>query len=308
MIPTDIQPSHYEWQIPYEKSATPHLILHFDMNKTMIASDREGQKSAHDTICAILADRISDRWDPILEAPMDYFHFVKYHLVPNPGKSWEIKLKQKEKVSEFLDFLKASGHPSYPMAKDIYDHAMRVIETQKTEIFSSFHKMIQYLHEKEIPYTLVIRTFGSEAPEIVQELNEKFGSGFIDDFRTIRQGNLQGTDGDLYELIRDSDHHLAIRDDWHWWYSHGEHWEYGKPFPIDSDDPGRISLFFDDNAKSDPVFPMKNIVAPYDVRSGDLLHPGELIEKNRVFPVEMLEALLDEDYYIRFIEKVLAPP
>ncbi len=275
------------------------------MNKTMIASDKEGQKSPHDVICAVLADRIVGVWDETLDAPIDYFHYVKHFLIPNPENSREIKLKQKEKIAELLDFLEQTNHPSYMQAQEIYDHAMSALLAQETLIFASFHKLIEYLHDRKVSYTLVIRTFGSEAPELAIELNERFGAGFIEDFRTVQQGNLQGAERDLYELVRNSDHHLAIRDDWHWWFSHGEHWEYGKPFPIDLNDASRISLFFDDNARSDPVFPMRNIVAPYDVHTGISVHPNELIEKNRVIPVEMLEALCDENYYIRFVESVL---
>jgi len=304
MVFADLPPSHYEWQIP--TADTPHLILHFDMNKTMIASDKEGQKSPHDVICALLADKITDKWDDTLESEIDYFHYVKYHLLPNPQNSKEIKLRQKEIVAEFLEILKEREHPAYAKAQEVYDHSMRVLKAQKTEIFPSFHKLIGYLHDKKIAYTLVIRTFGSEAPYLARELNAHFGSNFIADFRTIRQGNLLGTEMNLYELVRDADHHIAIRDDWEWWFSHGENWEYGKPFPIDLEDSTRISLFFDDNARSDPFFPLRNIIAPYEVHSGKPLHPDNLIQIKRVFPVDMLDALCDEDYYIRSIDSVLS--
>src|SRR5579872_211960 len=188
MIFADMPPSHYEWQVPYQTAEMPHLILHFDMNKTMIATDKVGQKSAHDTICAVLADRIVSTWDETTP-PMDYFHYVKYHLLPNSDNSREIKLKQKEKVAQLLDFLKASNHPAYGEAQETYDRAMNVLEKQETEIFTSFHKLIKYLHEKKISYTLVIRTFGSEATEIAHELNERFGAGFIEDFRMVKQGD-----------------------------------------------------------------------------------------------------------------------
>lgn len=296
-------PSQYEYQVPYE--VKPQLILHFDMNKTLIASDREGQKTGHDTVCAILADQIFGLWDDSLEAPMNYFHYVKYHLLPNPKASKEVKLKQKEKVSQFLAFLQEISHPDYDQALKTYERAMAHLETQETQVFRSFYKLIDYLQEKGISYKLVIRTFGSEALEIAEELNERFGSDFIVGFHAIKQGDLQGTESSLYDLILSSDHHLVVRDDWEWWFSHGEHWEYGKPFPIDLGDSGRISLFFDDNARPDPHYPQKCIVAPYHVESGVPISPRKLIENDRIFPVEMLEALCDENYYIKLVEKVL---
>lgn len=304
MFLTTPPPSHYEWQIPYE--VKPHLILHFDMNKTLIASDKEGQKTAHDVICAVLADQIEGLWDDSLTAPVNYFHYVKYRLLPNPHHSKEIKLRQKEKIAEFLHVLKESDHPDYAQAQQTYDRAMDRLNSGGTQVFKSFYKLIDYLNARDLRYTLIIRTFGSEAAEVVEEINERFGSDFIVGFHAIKQGNLQGAESDLYEFILSADHHLVIRDDFEWWFSHGEHWEYGKPFPIDFDDSGRISLFFDDNAKPDPHYPDKSIVSPYNAENGEPISPHKLIEKDRLFPVEMIEALLDEDYYIRLVQKVLS--
>ncbi len=313
------QPSHYEWQIPhqvYESAsiqlnpieAKPHLILHFDMNKTLIAADKVGQKTAHDVICKEIADQVTDLWDDTLSVPISYASYVKHHLLPNPNHSEDVKLKQKAQLSEVLRVLKERNHPASSGMQEIYDHAMELLEKQETQVFTSFYRLIEFLQKENISYTLVIRTFGSEASELAEELNERFGDGYLTDFRFVKRGNLQGTESNLYDLVSNADHHLVIRDDWHWWYEHGQDWKYGKPFPVDLNDPHRISLFFDDNAKTDPFFPQENIVSPYDAGSGNPISPDVLIKQERLFPVEMLEALCDEDYYIRFVERALSHP
>lgn len=317
-----VQSSHYEWQIPHQAcesasisldqlnpvEAKPHLILHFDMNKTLIASDREGQKTAHDVVCAEIAGQVTDFWDDSFSAPISYADYVKHHLLPNPDHSKDIKLKQRAQISEVLQFLKERNHPACSKMQEIYDRAIGLLEKQETQIFKSFYRLIEFLQKENISYTLVIRTFGSEASEIAEELNERFGDDFLTDFRTLKRGDIQGTESNLYEVIANAGHHLVIRDDWEWWFEHGQHWKYGKPFPVDLSDPQRISLFFDDNAKVDSLFSQENIVYPYDAVNGKPIFPDELIKQGRLLPVEMLKALFDEDYYIRFVEKALDRP
>jgi hypothetical protein len=285
---------------------TPYLILHFDMNRTLIATDAVGKKTGHDTICGAIADQMVDFWDDSFAAPLNYYEYVKYHLVPNPTNSKEIKLRQKEKIAEILDFLKEKDDRNYFRAKEIYVRAMDAFQKQETEIFPSFYKLIDKLHERNIAYTLIIRTFGSEAGSIAEELNQRYGENFIANAYAMKQGQLEGTESDLYALILNADHHFIIRDDWDWWYSHKENWMYGKPFPIDLNDKERISLFFDDHAKPNPNYPDSNIVTPYNVENGLLISPDKLIAAKSIYPVDMIEALCDEDYYVRFIEKFIS--
>jgi hypothetical protein len=275
------------------------------MNKTLIASDREGQKTAHDVVCAEIADQVTDLWDDSILVPISYADYVKHHLVPNIARSLDGKMQQRVQVSKVLEFLKERNHPAYSKMQEIYDRAIGLLVKRGAQIFDSFYKLIEFLQKEKLSYTLVIRTFGSEASEIAQELNARFGDDFLTDFRALKQGHLQGTESNLYEFVANANHHLVIRDDWSWWFEHGQHWKYGKPFPVDLNDPTRISLFFDDNAKPNPFSSQENIVSPYDAVSGNPILPDELIKQGRLFPVEMLEALCDEDYYIRFVEKAL---
>ena len=299
------QPTYLDLQHPVE--AKPHLILNFDMNKTLIASDKAGGKTSLDAVFAEIAAQVFDTWDDSRTVPVSYFEHVR-QLFPNRNPSQDLESEKTRAMARVIQVLEERNHPEHLRMKAIYDRAVGVLERQKEQIFASFYKLIEFLREKDISYTLVIRTFGAEAPEIADELNRRFGSDFLTDFRSFKKGKLQGTESNLYDLVANTDHHLVIQDDWHWWAKHGQDWQYGKPFPIDLNDPQRISLFFDDNAKPDPKFPQKNIVAPYDAASGQPISPDELIKQGRLLPVDMLEALCDEDYYIRLVEKALQNP
>ena len=177
--------------IPIERH--PHLILHFDLNKTLIASDKEGKKTAHDVVSAEIAGRVVDCWDDSWLVPISYADYVKRSLLPNPNNSKEIKNQQKEKISKVLQFLEESEHPAYTKMQKVYHRAIAILEKQDSQVFKSFYRLIEFLKEKEISYTLVIRTFGSEGSEVAEELNESFGQAFIADFRTLQQGHLDGS-------------------------------------------------------------------------------------------------------------------
>lgn len=313
---TDISSYYYDYQVQDNVSyqiadqskpiiAMPHLILYFDVNKTVIGFDKQGKKTAHDAINSAIAEKIFDYWDESLESPISYHDYVKYHLLPNPENSEDIKLQQKVKICGFLEFLKQSNHPEFLRTKAVYDQAIQCLESRDSQVFPSFYKLIHFLKEKQIPHTIVLRTFGSEAPEVVQEINQKFGSSVFTDFRSMKEGHLQDSDEDLYKFIINNKQNRVIQDDWKWWFKHHEDWKYGKPFPIDMSDSSRISLFFDDNAVFDPLHPDHNNVAPFDVTTGKPIHPQEMIEKKRLFPVDFLEALCNEDYYIQLIGKAL---
>ena len=312
-----ISPVATHWHIPVKPEAAsvaclqalhvkpPHFYLHFDMNKTLIGSDRVGKKNLHDVVCAEISAQVTDCWDDSITTPISYADYIKHYLLPNPNNSAEIKDQQKEKKSKILELLKERNHPQLNKMTQKYQQSIDTMQKQTNQVFRSFYRLIEFLKANGISFTLFIRTFGSESTEVAKELNEYFGENFITDLRTLKEGHLNGADENLYELITHADHNIIIRDDWKWWASHGQDWHYGKPFPVDPKDKSHISLFFDDNAVPDLFAPNENIVFPYDANSGEPISPTELIAKEQLIPVDMLQALCDENYYVRFIEKKL---
>jgi hypothetical protein len=76
--------------IPQEKPK-PTVILHFDVNRTILADDPAGGKTLHDVLVHSLADFYKDRWIPSLEKPLSYSEYIKQHVLPGPTTDKELK-------------------------------------------------------------------------------------------------------------------------------------------------------------------------------------------------------------------------
>lgn len=313
---TDLPPinTHYEAQITCNEtsdsfvlteqvSERPHLLLHFDVNRTLIFSDVVQNQSPEDVIVNGLADRFEYCWDETITHPINYTNYVKYHLYPNPERSKEIKQKQKNQTTHFLDFLRETGHPLYPMAQGLFDRAKEALERKETLVFRSFYNLVEYLRRENISHTIIFRTFGSDIRDVAEELNGQLGENFLNHFYTFKEGAFQAAP-DFYSYIKGASHHMAIQDDWNWWFQHGEHYHYGKPFPVDLGDARVCSLFFDDNATLNRDHPETNIVAPFDIATQKILSPEELVASKRLFPVDTLEALCNDQYFIELIQHI----
>ncbi len=282
----------------------PHLILHFDINQTLLVGDSVQDKSPEMAIIDALTDRFIDQWDENLPKAIDYNTYVKEYLYPNPHKDRKIKSLQKEAVCSFLAFLKESDHRFYPEAQAMYDQAIASCKKRKTVIFTSFYKLLDYLKRNEISYTLIFRTFGTDVNVVFQELNNLLGDRFLTDF--VKYKEKEFTDqADFYRYLKTVKRAIVIQDDWATWYQHEENGAYGKAFPMDFEDRNTLSLFFDDNARLNTEHPEKNAIAPFDLRSGKTLTPSEAIKAGNLFPVDTLEALNDSEYFIKLLNIAL---
>ena len=172
-------------------------------------------------------------------------------------------------------------------------------------IFRSFFKLLENLRARKLPFTLILRTFGPDAPKIAEVLKQEKVCE-ITKFHTVKQGlfKIDDNETDLYKYILESPHHFAIQDDYTWWFEHDEKAPFAKGFPIDFRDPQHVSIFFDDCAV-DETSPEYSSVNPYDPRSGASLSVQELIAKHRIVHVDTLAAICDENYFIHQVNKVL---
>jgi hypothetical protein len=167
------------------------------------------------------------------------------------------------------------------------------------------------LRAEQQPFTLILRTFGPDAQEIAKVLNESEIGCDIKTFHRIKRGvfKIDDKEANLHEYIKQFSQkpgeHLAIRDHHKWWFKHGECYQFGKAFPIDLNDPDALSIFFDDNAAFKQDRPEHNIVNPYDPVTRTSLSIKDLIERRRLFPVDTLKAILDENYFIDLVKEAI---
>ncbi len=165
--------------------ATPHLILNFDINKTLIASDKAGKKSVEDVLNELLAEKYSARWDESLQEEMTFDVYIKHILIPGPEDNSELNKQRKLYLQHFIDYLLTHDHPLCESALADYGSALRSLQISKGTIFASFYHLIRDLDAKEISYSIILRSFGDEVLEVKNEINAHYKTIFnrLENFR-----------------------------------------------------------------------------------------------------------------------------
>lgn len=287
---------------------TPHLQLHFDINKTLIASDKAGGKSIADVLNQLLAADCRYQWDPALPEPITYESYIKEVLLPGPDYDLELKKQRKYHLDHFLELLAAQNHPLYPELQRKYDTALEKLQNGSGNVFSSFYRLLERLDREKLPYTLFLRSFGTEVFDIAEEINHTYQPKFAQNGVFKRgalyiEGQLITTQiSELYAFLA-SGQHTAIQDDWEYWMQGAMGKPFGKLFPVDLNDSQELGIFFDDNLELNDG--STNIVAPIDVQTGQAMAISTLTQQTRLVRVDTLEAILNENYYNELVDKAL---
>jgi hypothetical protein len=288
---------------------TPHLMLYFDVNKTLIATDKAGGKSLENVLNGALASKYKYRWDATITEPVSYENYIRDNLLPGPAHDLELKKKRKAYLDHFVDYLEEQNHPLYPEVQSIYAIALEKLKNSKESVFPSFYQLLKRLDQEKISYTLFLRSFGSELFEIAEEINTVCGNIFMNsgsfiEGRLVIAGEIVGNDiSEIYAVLRSSTH-MEIQDDWKYWMSGETASAFGKPFIIDQSDPSILGIFFDDNIDLNNT--EKNIIAPIDVSSKLPISIQELIKRNQLVCVDTLNAILNDNYFVELVNQALS--
>lgn len=286
--------------------ALEKLILHFDINKTILSSDVATGKTTDDIILHGLAEKYKDRWEEGIAEPISYADYVKLQI---PGSDTEARTLRSLQTSAFLEFLYENGHSYLPKVENEFN-ALRSKIKRNGEIFPSFYKLIHYLDEEEIDYSIILRTFGIDIDRVVRMVNHKMSTQFFSSkgkFNGERLcldcGYASSEMADIYKFFKNGSH-LALQDNWHEWNAHQMHKDFGKRFPVDLEDQNIVSMFFDDNILLDPAS-TKNVISPVDAKTGRPLNFDILIKNQHIVSVDTLEALGDDDYFIKKVKAAI---
>lgn len=289
-------------------NATPHLILNFDINKTIIATDTVNNKTVEETLNELLALTYWDCWDSTIQNPISFANYVKEYLVPGYDHNPQIQSLRRLHLSHFLDYLKKNSHPYYEVAHKEYQEALVSLKESKTQVFPSFYLLLDHLDKNQISYTIIFRSFGNEISLVTNEVNNTYKTMF---HRTakFREGKLGFDDAEtwiespqeIYQALLKHTH-LAIHDDWFYWNKHDRSASKGKPFLIERDDPAVLSIFFDDNICNHTE---TNIITPYDVAKKEFIPINELIESGHAICVDTLQAINNKNYFIDLLHQTL---
>lgn len=286
--------------------AEPHLILNFDINKTLIASDKTENKSLEDVINEMLSRKYFACWDSTILEPITFDQYVRTVIMPGEEHDKELKIARLVYFTHFIDYLKEHDHPLYSVVLNEFN---KVIETlQGAYIFPSFFRLMDELDQRGVSYTLFLRSYGKEVFEVKNEINEQLNHLFQVEGQ-FRKGVLYingeeplTTPETIYSFFN-SKKHAAIHDDWPYWMEGEMFAKYGKPFYIDLEDRDTLTLFFDDNIKLDSF--EKNIIAPINSQTGEAISIPFLLKSKQMIFVDTLEAIVNENYFIERIQESL---
>lgn len=286
----------------------PKLLLHFDINKTLIAEDLTTNKPMKYILLSALAEKSIHQWSQEQE-PMSYKEYVDTVLAPGD------KALQREIVKNFLSFLEQSDYPHRTAVIETYQQMMEKMEGRY--LIPSFVKLIKKLQTDKVDFRIILRTFGGDIRigKVTEEIDKILDGSRISHWGHFRNGvltiknheqmesTIEKVD-EIYRFFRDTQGHIAIQDDWKMWNDDGERGRSGKPFIFDPEDGEVLSLFFDDNINPEPESEF-NIVQPLTV-DGRQVSVDSYLNKN-IYVADVIQAILDDDFFVDLVNDSLFP-
>lgn len=289
-----------------DQTIKPRLLLNFDLNGTLILKDTSKKASDEYMLISTLAENTFAKWDERYE-PMSFKQYVYNVLLPGDKSNVRLKKERQKIVATFLQWLSEKSHPAMGNVLDDYHKIKNKFTDSKTKeinftVFPSFYVMLEKLRNMKIPFIIILRTFGTDLPEVVKEIGDHdlgvkitHWAKFEDiNFNTEGEKTIKKVE-EIFDVFLSSDKHFAIQDDWLKWNQDGERGRSGKPFLYDISGKGAIknlSLFFDDNITGEE----QDIVRPCEIAGKNA--PTKSLCERLIFPVNTKEAMLNDDYYI----------
>ena len=126
------------------------LILHFDVNKTLIAADRAGDKSPENVVSHLFAEKTFWTWDKEKDEQMSYYDYVYRVLIPGERSDQNLKARRKHLLDHFISNLKKSD---YPLAWELVENYHLILSKLRAfhgDVFPSFYKMLQNENKYDI--------------------------------------------------------------------------------------------------------------------------------------------------------------
>ena len=162
----------------YAENSIPKLIIHVNVNKTIMAEDPAAEKSISDEIIGTLAEDYESRWDSSIDEPITYKQYVHTHLVPGAYDDQALNRLRNEQVTRFIEFLAETNHPWHKKIQKRYARLMK--QLKKTgRIYPSFFHALRHLDSHNIPYSIVLRTHGNGLDHAMEEFDHRFAPHFF---------------------------------------------------------------------------------------------------------------------------------
>lgn len=281
------------------------IFLYFDINRTIVALDATQNYSFDDLINLTLAKNTYAKWDTRVEKPISYYDYVYQYVYPGPQADRNLRKIRRNKIHRFVDDLQQINPVMYPKVLHRFQTTQRALSKIQNNPFPSFIKFLEFIQDrigKDVH--LIFRSFGLDFDRVYPSFASFFSCEVVR--AAFKQHILYFQDhkfSDPQDWISIFEKYpvMFIQDDFHYWNQHQEHATFGKPMPISED---HKAFFFDDNLTLDGSY-ARSIVAPIHITTKAMLS-GEKLTQNKILnPVNTLDAILEEDYYIRVFQDAL---
>ena len=342
---------------PTHVSSQRKLVLHFDVRNTILVADSVTNDFVEQALNSYLTGvtwgrEANGEWEwvsdkPSLCAPttncMTYYKHREKHIVKTPSDRAILRqvtgdFTQEPLGSRFLPYFNKVlkqlqwPHPSHPDTKltmtgkdgNLYHY-----------ILPSFFKLIQHLHSTKRDFAIVIRTYGLDAPNVLQcidyslqghhprfqetplryPVNPTPGSITRDDQRgkITLQHSQQGSahtitsEQDIYRFLSQATGISGYVDDFTHWQNNQYNFMAAKPHWLDFHDPSTHHIFFDDNLRvtdEDSIVNVRVFPQGVDHSKAASLDREEITKLEDVCLVlaDLIESTADMDYFIKKVQ------
>lgn len=277
-----------------------HLVLFFDINGTIVALDTAQEKTIEVTLLQELAKRYTARWHKSVPEPITYAKFVRRYLLKGDEKlDLVLKRQRQQKYADFLNYLEQNHPEIHEKVQADFIMLRDTLLKSNGHLFPSFLKLLSELTAEQIPFTLVLRSFGDDIPAVKRELEAR--NIVINDV-----GHFEGSVLHLHgrQLIEPQEiaqtllpgRHQAWKDDWKYWHTHKHVGTFGKPFYLSEQKP--LSLFFDDKAIEKDIIHIQRI-------DGQAMSKEEALSEGYLIAVDTLQAIRNHNYFCERVFKML---
>lgn len=197
----------------------PHLVLHFDVNQTMVLNDSVKKQSVADVVNNLLAeeawgitsrgetDEASSVWKVmgelveclLLDRPENTLTYAEWLNKQHPGK--DNKKLREQRAGVFTE----KGQPGESL-REIFDLLCQLAmpeedpQTRALCVLPAFYHFLVDLWSLNRVFSVVFRSFGEDLPNVVKDFNS-FCEGEKEGFPDVRfNGTKEGPDLRIYAM------------------------------------------------------------------------------------------------------------
>ncbi|KAH9504781.1 hypothetical protein Btru_061945 [Bulinus truncatus] len=338
------------------RHAKRKLILHLDIRNTVLVADSVTNVAVEEALNSFLTGVVwgkeeNDRWilhsdKPSISIPKKglctYYKYLEKRLVKNPKDRANLRHqtgdfvhtpqgeKFKEHFDKHMELLLWNHEPETTRDKVLTMSGKD--GRQYHYILPSVYKLIIYLVENKRDFSIVIRTYGQDARNVLAAL--KYGlrrkhpsfwkyinikvnttpgvirrnNGAIE-LQTFKPGGGQDVlqklvyERDIYRKLCTSQGISGYVDDFMFWQKRNYDHAAGKPFWIDLNDQRHHHIFFDDNFRAhdeDSIIDVRKFTREDPSVAVSMEHEEVArLENVCLVQANLLSSIEDEDYFIR---------